>query len=100
MAASSPKVTAPSNNARSAVVERQRFRGSAEVIPFPVMRRTHFINNAWVATAHMTDREATDYFKSIIHQHRAHLERLGVSADRVAAEVHELTTMFGTTKAA
>jgi len=97
--AASVKTSAPSNNARPAA-DRKRPRGSADVIPFPVARRIHFINNAWRTTADMTDNEATQYFRSIIDEHRVHLERLGVSAGRVAADINELETMFGAAEAA
>jgi hypothetical protein len=68
---------------------------SAEVIPFPAMRRKPFINGAWIKTATMPDDEADDYFRTFITRYRNDLEALGVASRHITAEARSLEGMFG-----
>lgn len=90
----------PSNNAPIGTTDKHR-RGSrnglADVIPFPMTRRVHFITNAFTAVANQPDREVTRYFRSIVKGHRRRLVQLGVTPKRIGAELAELESMlFGT----
>lgn len=90
-------IPAPSDNACAVTVDiirQKRKSGSAAVIPFPVARRQHFISNAHVIAADMSDAEAADYFRAIVARHRERLEQIGVAPWRVDDDVAALRNYF------
>jgi hypothetical protein len=78
----------PSNNS-----VREPTGQPARILPFPVGRRSAFINRAFVAADEFPDG-GNEYKRSIMQRHRARLEKLGVAPELIQAEVNELADMF------
>jgi hypothetical protein len=67
--------------------------GGAEIVPFPIGRRSAFIDRAFVAADEFPDG-GNEYKRAVVQRHRDRLEKLGVAPELIQAEVNELADMF------
>jgi hypothetical protein len=70
---------------------------SAEIIPFPIARQQHRVRRELISVSEYETSAAFRYLKSVVRKHRSRLEKLGVSPERIAADVRALEDALGLT---
>ncbi len=70
----------------------------ADVVPFPIARRHHFINNAFMsATEHREAgkcRDGQEYLRGVVKRYGNRLQQIGVSSDRIATEMRDAKSIL------
>jgi hypothetical protein len=69
--------------------------GRAVIIPFPVVKRRDFIFDAAHTHQRMSVSRAVKHLNSLITMHGKRLTRLGITPDRVAADVADFRAATG-----
>ena len=68
---------------------------TAEILPFPVVRRRDFIERAIATGERYPPRGRIGHLLSVVNRHAARLDRLGVAPDQAAVDVAALAGALG-----